>query len=126
MTDYPEPDKAEGPDEINPEWLVPAEEVRIQLLLKHPESYRTDDDGKVLEDSLEVDPKWLNWSGVPLVRHSENCGHTFSVCSECADTWGIDYFMRIFYHEELTWMSPDHPDNPFGGEAGDQPPIWHI
>jgi hypothetical protein len=156
MTDYPSPSEAEGPEEIDPATL--ATDVKMELLLRNPESWTIDTDGKLkcvnyhevcgechtskecrqsethrTDDDCDhrvysVDPKWLEWSGVPLVADPDNCGHGFSACADCSNDWGLDYFLRIFVMDgdwKMVWMSPDHPDNPFP-EADDGPPIYNI
>lgn len=117
MPSYPDP---EDPKEVPPEYL--AKDVVCQLLLKDPSSYLSNEDGTE-RTMLVPDPKWLEWSPVPIVADPAECYHTYTVCAECADSWGQDYYMKIFYKGEHAWTSPDHPD---GSPGDDTPPIWNV
>lgn len=127
MTDYPPPAEAEGPDEIDPKFLATG--VKMELLLKNPASYIMAEDTNV-KIWLVPDKKFLEWSDVPLIADPANCEHCFSACAECSDSWGIDYYIRVFVMYEgewkMVWMTPDHPDNPFPPEDGNSPPLYNI
>ena len=112
-------DEIEGPDEVDPAHL--AQDVRAELLLRDPCSYIENDDGT--KTHIVPESRWLEWSSVPLIADPANCEHGYSVCAECADSWGQDWFIKFFYNDELVWMSPDHPDaDPDGGN----PPIYNL
>ncbi len=104
--DYP--DEPEGPDEINPAFL--AEGKRAEVLLRNPESWTEDDKGN--RTFIVPEGKWLEWSEVPLIENVWNCRHGYSICAECADSWGQDYFIRFWSDDKVVWLSPDHPDHP--------------
>lgn len=102
-------DDPESPDEINPAYIAPSNIV-CELLLKDPSVAQINEDGSHTE--LMPDAKWLTWAPVPVIADPENCRHTFSVCSECADSWGEDHYIRFWMDGHMIWRSPDHPDGP--------------
>jgi hypothetical protein len=108
-------------DKIDPAYL--ALEWRCDMLLKDPSSYIMAEDTNV-KVWLVPDKRFLEWSETPLVTDPEHCPHTFSVCSECANSWGQDYWIRFIDIATGTqvWISPDHPDH--GGES-ETPPLFN-
>ncbi len=122
MSDYPAPADVEGPEEVNPAFI--AKDWRAEVLIKDPSCYIQNTDGT--QTHLVPEAQWLVWGEVPLVADPSNCGHGFSMCMECADSWGTDYWIRFIERttDAVIWISPDHPDA--GGDQGENPPLYNI
>lgn len=106
-------------------------DIVIELLIKDPSytqtvtcprcnglPYKEDEEGAIVcptcEGAGKIDAHHISadsaeWSKVPLVVHTELCGHLETVCPECADSWRTDYWMRISVNDQLVWISPDYP-----------------
>lgn len=95
----------EGPEDVDPAHL--AVDSRCELLLKDPGSFQIAADGDRIE--LAPDPRWLTWAPVPLIADPAHCAHGFTVCSDCADEWGSDYYVRFYQGDVLVYTSGDHP-----------------
>ena len=84
-----------------------AENAKAMILLKDPSAYTVTPDGDMIFDA--PNPKWLEWSEIPLIADPGNCGHVFSMCYTCADSWGIDHYLKLYQDDQLVYFSPDLP-----------------
>lgn len=90
-----------------PIYNVDPDRLTVDLLLKNPSVAVIEPDGTRTE--LAPDPRWLDWSTVPLIADPQTCEHVETLCAECADSWGIDYYMKISVDGRVVWTSPDMP-----------------
>lgn len=96
----------EHPDEIDPSVLV--HDYILTVLIRDPGVQAINKDGSRTE--LVPSALSLMWNKVPLVGDPDNCEHALSVCSQCADDWNIDYYVRITdLNGETIWQSYDCP-----------------
>ncbi len=79
------------------------DDITFEVLLRDPSGELPDG------TALVPDAAALSWSKVPLVPDPAACEHAETVCSECADDWGIDHFCRVSVAGRLVWASDDAP-----------------
>jgi hypothetical protein len=90
-------------DEQPPLYNIDPDRLRVELLIKDP--YFTD------VETGDVTPMtdWMEWKPVTLVPDKDQCEHDHTLCPDCADEWGTDYFMKIYVDDKLVWVTPDAP-----------------